>query len=127
MFFQTIAHHAHYDYAERIFVQTYPTLSAIDDQSCFRYLVDFAKWSKNPRCYKGAAVLAIGHGNADVTKTIVTQLDQIAYCFPGFYQTDIEQDLSYSLVNPTGGKMQKTFLTGSGTLPRSMPQLSLIW
>jgi hypothetical protein len=52
MFFQVIAHHAHHDYAERISVQAYPTLHAIDDQSSFRYLADFAKRSKNPRCYK---------------------------------------------------------------------------
>ena len=64
----------------------------------------------------GAAVSAIGHGNKDVTKAIVTQLDHIAYCHPGFYQTDIAQDLSTFLVNSTGGKMQKALLTGSGTL-----------
>ena len=56
MFFQVITHHAHYDYAKRIFIQTYPTLHAIDDhwQSRFslKYLADFAKRSKNPRCYK---------------------------------------------------------------------------
>ena len=50
----------------------------------------------------GAAVSAIGHGNADVTRAIVAQLDQIAYCHPGFYQTDIAQDLSIFLVNSTG-------------------------
>ena len=63
----------------------------------------------------GAAVSAIGHGNKDVTTAIVTQLDHIAYCHPGFYQTDIAQDLSTFLVNSTGGKMQKALLTGSGT------------
>ena len=71
----------------------------------------------------GAAVSAsgIGQGNVDVTKTMVTQLDQIAYCHPEFYQTDIVQDLSTSsfLVNSTGGKMQKALLTGSGTFPCS--------
>lgn len=63
----------------------------------------------------GAAVSAIGHGNPDVTKAIVAQLEKVAYCHPGFYQTDIAQDLSTFLVNSTHGKMQKALLTGSGT------------
>ena len=49
--YQIRAHHD-YHYAERIFVQTYPTLRTLDDQSCLWYLADFAKRSKNPRCYE---------------------------------------------------------------------------
>ena len=78
----------------------------------------------------GAAVSAIGHGNKDVTKAIVNQLDHIAYCHPGFYQTDIAQDLSTFLVNSTNGKMQKALLTGSGMLlcsSRIMLQPSLTY
>ena len=51
MVFRVRTHNA-YDYTERISIQTYPALPTFDDQSCLRYLADFAKRSKNPRCYK---------------------------------------------------------------------------
>lgn len=62
----------------------------------------------------GAAVTAIGHGDPRVKEAIIAQLDQVAYCHPGFYQTDIAQDLATFLVNTTHGKMSRALLTGSG-------------
>jgi hypothetical protein len=50
---------AHHDYyAERISVQTYRTFRAFDHQSCLWYLADFAKRSKNPRCYEWCGSLS---------------------------------------------------------------------
>lgn len=65
----------------------------------------------------GAGVSAIGHGNARVKKAIAEQLDQIAYCHPGFYQIECAQNLARFLVNSTQGKMARALLTGSGTFP----------
>ena len=109
MVFLVIAHHAHYDHAERISIQPFAPSTIKAAPGIWLTL-------QNGQKILGAAVSAIGHGNADVTEAIVTQ---IAYCHPGFYQTDIAQDLSTFLVNSTGGKMQKALLTGSGTFPYS--------
>ena len=110
MVFLVIAHHAHYDYAERILVQTYPTLRAIDDQSCVRYLANFAERSKNPRSYKWCG--SVSH------RTRERRCHESHRCS--------------ARLNSTGGKMQKALLTGSGTfrsplLIVCMPQLSLTW
>lgn len=67
----------------------------------------------------GAAVTAIGHGDPRVKEAIISQLDEVAYCHPGFYQTDIAQDLATFLVNTTHGQMARALLTGSGNLNRS--------
>jgi len=63
----------------------------------------------------GAGVSAIGHGNARVKAAIAAQLDKVAYCHPGFYQTESAQNLASFLVNSTHGKMARALLTGSGT------------
>ena len=63
----------------------------------------------------GAGVSAIGHGNARVKKAIAKQLDEIAYCHPGFYQTECAQNLAGFLVKSTQGRMARALLTGSGT------------
>ena len=62
----------------------------------------------------GAGVSAIGHGNARVKKAIADQLNQVAYCHPGFYQTECAQKLANFLVNSTRGEMARALLTGSG-------------
>ena len=62
----------------------------------------------------GAGVSSIGHGNPRVKKAITTQLDEIAYCHPGFYQTESAQNLASFLVNSTQGEMTRALLTGSG-------------
>ena len=72
-------------------VQTYLTLRAFDYQSRPWYLalltLQNGQKILDATSASGAAVSAIGHGNKDVTKPIVTQLDS----HPGFYQTDIAQ------------------------------------
>ena len=109
MFFQVIVHHAHYDYcAERIFVQTYPTFRVIDYQSCFRYLANFAKRSKNPRCYKWCG--SVSHWTRELRCHESNRYSaRSAVCHPGFYQTDIAHNLSTFLVNSTG-RFRKLFL-----------------
>lgn len=63
----------------------------------------------------GAAVSAIGHGHPRIPKAIAAQLEKVAYCHPGFYQSQIAQDLATFLVDATKGDMTKALLTGSGT------------
>jgi adenosylmethionine-8-amino-7-oxononanoate aminotransferase len=62
----------------------------------------------------GAGVSAIGHGDPRVKEAIVAQLDKIAYCHPGFYQSEPAQQLANFLVESTQGKMVRALLTGSG-------------
>lgn len=62
----------------------------------------------------GAAVSALGHGNERVNKAIAGQLEKVAYCHPGFYQTETARELADFLVNTTNGRMAKTLITGSG-------------
>ena len=73
--FQVIAHHAQYDYAERIFVQTYPTLRTKTIKAAPGIWLTLQNGQKILDATSGAAVSAIGRGNADVTKAIFTQLD----------------------------------------------------
>ena len=64
----------------------------------------------------GAAVSAIGHGNSRVKDAIVTQLDELAYAHPGYFQNTPALQLAEFLVQSTGGKMARACLIGSGTL-----------
>ena len=133
MVFLVIAHHAHYDYAERILVQTYPTLRAIDDQSCVRYLANFAERSKNPRSYKWRG--SVSHWTHERRCHESHRCSARSDCIlpprilPDRYRARF---INFPSVNSTGGKMQKALLTGSGTfrsplLIVCMPQLSLTW
>lgn len=62
----------------------------------------------------GAAVSAIGHGNKRVQKAIVAQLEQVEYCYPGFFKTACAQQLADHLVKSTNGKMVRAAFLGSG-------------
>lgn len=46
----------------------------------------------------GAAVVAIGHGNQRVKKAIAAQLDEVAYCHPGFFKTTAAEQLADLLI-----------------------------
>lgn len=65
----------------------------------------------------GAAVSAIGHGNARVKKAIAAQLDEVEYCHPGFFKTACAEQLADFLVDSTSGKMARACIMGSGSLP----------
>ncbi|KAF8250317.1 PLP-dependent transferase [Wilcoxina mikolae CBS 423.85] len=63
----------------------------------------------------GAGVSALGHGNPRVKAAIAAQLDEIAYCHPGFYKTSIAEKLADFLVSSTHSAMSRAVLTGSGS------------
>ena len=62
----------------------------------------------------GAAVSAIGHGNKRVQKAVASQLEQVEYCYPGFFKTACAQQLADHLVKSTNGKMVRAAFLGSG-------------
>lgn len=62
----------------------------------------------------GAAVSAIGHGNARVKKAINLQLDEVEYCHPGFFKTSVAVQLADFLVDSTNGAMARACITASG-------------
>jgi hypothetical protein len=72
----------------------------------------------------GAAVSCLGHGNERVNQAIKDQIDTgISYlCSTFFYSQTVDQ-LCEELMNGTGGKMSRAYLTGSG----SIPALILMW
>ncbi|KAL2443992.1 Aminotransferase [Exophiala dermatitidis] len=63
----------------------------------------------------GAAVVSVGHNNPRVKEAIVRQLDKISYCWAPFFTTESAENLAKILVDSTGGKMSKVFITSSGT------------
>lgn len=62
----------------------------------------------------GAAVASIGHGDDRVKKAMIAQMDKVSYCHPGFFKTDVAQELAQLLVDSTEGKMARAAITGSG-------------
>lgn len=63
----------------------------------------------------GAAVSSIGHGNPRVKQAIIDQLNTVEYTFSPHFTTDAYERLAKFLVDSTGGKLQKVFVTGSGS------------
>ncbi|KAK8108153.1 aminotransferase [Apiospora kogelbergensis] len=63
----------------------------------------------------GAAVACLGYGNPDVQKAMVDQMMHLCYCHPGFYKTQVAEDLADFLVATTNGVMSKALLCGSGS------------
>lgn len=41
-------------------------------------------------------------------------MDQISYCHSAFFGTQVAEDLAKLLVDSTGGKLSKVFITSSG-------------
>lgn len=62
----------------------------------------------------GAAVSAIGHGNARVKAAIVQQLDKVTYAHPGYFQNTPSHQLADMLVASTDGQLSRACLLGSG-------------
>lgn len=71
----------------------------------------------------GAAVSAIGHGNERVKKAIVSQLNQVEYCHPGYFPNTPAVQLAEYLVQSTEGRMSRACILGSGecSFPLSCP------
>jgi adenosylmethionine-8-amino-7-oxononanoate aminotransferase len=63
----------------------------------------------------GAAVSSIGHNNTRVKQAILDQLNAVEYTFSPHFTTDAYEKLAKHLVDSTGGKMSKVFVTGSGS------------
>jgi len=65
----------------------------------------------------GAAVSCLGHGNERVTKAIKDQIDTgLSYLCSSFFHSETVDQLCAELVDGTGGKMSRAYLTGSGTI-----------
>lgn len=62
----------------------------------------------------GAAVACLGYGNKEVQEAMNTQMNTISYCHPGFYKTEVAEELADFLVDSTDGMMSKAILCGSG-------------
>ncbi|KAG8157451.1 hypothetical protein KVR01_012835 [Diaporthe batatas] len=62
----------------------------------------------------GAAVACLGYGDSEVQKAIIKQMVDLSYCHPGFYKTEVAEDLADFLVASTNGMMSKAVLCGSG-------------
>lgn len=63
----------------------------------------------------GAAVACLGYGDKEVEAAVTDQLVTVPYCHPGFYKTQVAEDLADFLVQSTDGRMSKAILCGSGT------------
>lgn len=74
----------------------------------------------------GAAVACLGYSNSEVQKAVVSQLLDAAYCHPGFYKTDVAEQLAELLISSTNGQMSKAVLTGSGMSETSIAMIKLI-
>lgn len=65
----------------------------------------------------GAAVSCLGHGNKRVTNAVYQQMASgIPYLASGFFGNETVDDLCEELINGTGRKMARVYLTGSGKL-----------
>ena len=63
----------------------------------------------------GAAVACLGHGNQEVKKAILDQMDVVSYCHSLFYATNVAEELAQSLVDSTDGQMARAFIVSSGS------------
>ncbi|KAI1451576.1 PLP-dependent transferase [Annulohypoxylon moriforme] len=64
----------------------------------------------------GAAVSCLGHGNQRVIKAISNQLNTgTPYLASATWRNDTTEDLCRELIQGTSGKMQRVYLTGSGS------------
>lgn len=63
----------------------------------------------------GAAVSCLGHGYERITNAVNKQMKTgIPYLCSGFWGCEIVDDLCKELIDGTGGKMARVYLTGSG-------------
>ena len=53
---------------------------------------------------------------------IKDQMDQISYCHSAFFGTQVAEDLAKLLVDSTGGKLSKVFITSSGGLSQLLQE-----
>ncbi|KAJ5090249.1 hypothetical protein N7532_008933 [Penicillium argentinense] len=63
----------------------------------------------------GAAVSCLGHSDKRVHEAIMDQLQKIPYCYSLYFTNSAAENLSRILVESTGGKMSRVFISSSGT------------
>ncbi|ODM21906.1 hypothetical protein SI65_02750 [Aspergillus cristatus] len=63
----------------------------------------------------GAAVSCLGHGNEKVKKAVIKQINELSYCHSAFFGTQASEDLARLLVDSTGGKLSKLYVSSSGS------------
>jgi 4-aminobutyrate aminotransferase-like enzyme len=65
----------------------------------------------------GAAVSCLGHDCKRVINAVSAQMNTgIPYLASGFWSSDVVEELCKELINGTGGRMSRVYLTGSGEL-----------
>lgn len=70
----------------------------------------------------GAAVACLGYSNREVQEAMILQMQDLSYCHPGFYKTEVAEELAELLVASTQGQMAKAALVGSGKHKHILPK-----
>ena len=63
----------------------------------------------------GAAVVSIGHGNAEVLAATMEQMRSVSYIFTGTYTTTAAEDLASLILHQNPYGLEKAFFVGSGS------------
>ncbi|KAF2204908.1 aminotransferase [Delitschia confertaspora ATCC 74209] len=63
----------------------------------------------------GAAVAAIGHGNARVKAAMMRQMDEVSYVHTSFFTTTASEELGRMLIDSTKGQMARAVIYSSGS------------
>ena len=63
----------------------------------------------------GAAVVSIGHGNAEVLAATVAQMRRVSYIFTGTFTTTAAEDLASLILDCNRYGLEKAFFVGSGS------------
>lgn len=63
----------------------------------------------------GPAVACLGHNNAAVKASMVSQINSAAYCHSLFFSTEVTEQLCNHLIQGTGGHMSRVFIVSSGS------------
>ncbi|KAL4867189.1 hypothetical protein BDV12DRAFT_198399 [Aspergillus spectabilis] len=90
-----------------------PTVSAV--KSARGMYIYLENGQKILDATSGAAVSAIGHGVGRVKEAIISQLDQVEYCHPGYFPNAPAMQLADMLVLSTRGQMVRACILGSGS------------
>ena len=85
---------------------------AVGGQGSYIFLEDGQKFLD---ATGGAAVSCLGHGNEQVNKAVINQINQLSYCYSVFFSTPAAEDLARMLVDSTGGQLTKLYVVNSGT------------
>jgi adenosylmethionine-8-amino-7-oxononanoate aminotransferase len=62
----------------------------------------------------GPAVTSLGHGNRDVQRAVVNQMQQLSYCHSLFWSNPAAEELAKEVIESTKGVMAKALFYNSG-------------